>query len=260
MSISAPDDTLPCYEEPIRRMSVGAEVQPGGGAHFRVWAPESVVVEVITTTGQIEPLQSESDGYFSGCLADASAGTQYLMRLDRGRWEGPDPASRFQPAGPRGPSVVVDPRSFRWTDDAWPGLSTRGQVLYEMHIGTFTTEGTWQSARQQLPALAELGITAIELMPITEFPGEFGWSYDGSHLFAPSRLYGSPDDFRQFVDSAHHLGIGVLMDVVYNHLGAVGERLLRSFSDHYFSRRHETEWGAALNYDGPHAREVRQFI
>ncbi len=240
-------------------MSVGAEIQPEAGAHFRVWAPESLIVEVVTSAGQIETLRADADGYFSGCLTDAAAGTQYSIRLDRGRWEGPDPASRFQLAGPLGPSVVIDPR-FRWTDASWPGLSSRGQVLYEMHVGTFTPEGTWQSAAQQLPALAELGITAIELMPITEFPGEFGWSYDGSQLFAPSRLYGSPDDFREFVDAAHHWGIGILMDVVYNHLGAVGERLLRSLSDHYFSKRHETEWGAAINYDGPHAREVRAFV
>jgi len=234
-------------------------VQPSGGVHFRVWAPESRTVEIIAT-GAVNPLHAEANGYFSGLVPVVSAGLEYQLRLDGGRWEGPDPASRFQPAGPLGPSVVIDPRGFAWTDDSWQGLTPRGQILYEMHVGTFTPEGTWQSAARELRKLAELGITAIELMPITEFPGTFGWSYDGSQLFAPSRLYGLPDDFRGFVDAAHALGIGVVMDVVYNHLGAVGERLLRSISDHYFSQQHETEWGAAFNYDGPHASEVRAFV
>lgn len=247
-------------QTPHRAMTIGAEVQPAGGVHFRVWAPGSRTVEIVTGSGRTERLLSEVNGYFSGLIADAAPGTTYFVRLDGRRWEGPDPASRSQPSGPLGQSQVVDPAAFRWTDDAWRGLSPRGQILYEMHVGTFTPRGTWEAATLELHALAELGVTAIELMPITEFPGAFGWSYDGTQLFAPSHLYGSPDDFRRFVDTAHGVGIGVVMDIVYNHMGAVGERLLRSISDHYFSMRHETEWGAAFNYDGPYSPQVREFI
>src|SRR5262249_4057181 len=152
----------------------------------------------------------------------------------------PDPASRFQPEGPHGPSQVVDPNSFKWTDYDWPGprrsirpgrperpeqSDLRGQVIYEMHIVTFTREGTWATAARELDDLARLGVTVIEVMPVADFPGNFGWGYDGVNLFAPSRLYGSPDDFRRFVDRAHSLGVGVILDVVYNHLGPDGNYL-----------------------------------
>lgn len=241
-------------------MAVGAEPQPKNNAHFRVWAPGSRTVTVMLDEGRSEALLAEQSDYFSGLVENVPVGTRYFLKFDDSETQLPDPASRFQPDGPLGPSMVVAPAAFRWTDGNWSGLTPCGQVLYEMHVGTFTHEGTWEAASRQLPALAELGITAIELMPITEFPGEFGWSYDASQLFAPYHRYGSPDDLRAFVDRAHQQGIGILLDVVYNHLGAVGERLLRSISDHYFSTSHETEWGAALNYDGPHAANVRAFI
>jgi maltooligosyltrehalose trehalohydrolase len=240
-------------------MAIGAEIQLDGSVHFRTWAPACESVEIVVR-GESFRLAPEDSGYFSGAIACLEAGCEYRLRLDDGRWEGPDPASRFQPSGPLGPSMIVAPQSFRWTDNNWPGLTPQRQVLYEMHVGTFTGAGTWQAAARELPHLAELGITAIELMPITEFPGKFGWSYDGSQLYAPYHRYGMPDDFRHFVDTAHGAGIGVLIDVVYNHLGMVGERLLRSLSDHYFSERHTTDWGAALNYDGVHAQQVREFI
>jgi maltooligosyltrehalose trehalohydrolase len=153
----------------------------------------------------------------------------------------------------------VDPGRFEWTDAGWRGAGPRGQVLYEMHIGTFTPEGTWESAARELGALAETGITLLEVMPVAEFPGRFGWGYDGVGLFAPTRLYGDPDAFRRFVDRAHALGLGVILDVVYNHLGPDGN-YLKAFAPEYFSERHQTEWGEALNYDGESSGPVREFF
>src|SRR5207237_1197539 len=147
---------------------------------------------------------------------------------------------RFQPQGPHGPSQVVDPRRFAWSDEHWTGLEPRGRVIYEMHIGTFTREGTWRSAMEQLPRLAEVGVNLLEVMPVAEFPGRFGWGYDGVDLFAPYHLYGTPDDFRAFVDHGHALGLGVILDVVYNHLGPDGS-YLHAFSPAYRSERHSTE-------------------
>lgn len=183
----------------------------------------------------------------------------YRFRLDGGPDLFPDPASRFQPDGPFGPSQIIDPGSFQWTDAGWQGMSIHRQIIYEIHIGTYTPEGTWESARQWLEAMASTGITVVELMPVADFPGRFGWGYDGVDLFAPSRLYGSPDDMRRFVDSAHALGIGVLLDVVYNHLGPVAN-FLGEFSDWYFSGTNITDWGKAINYDGENSRPVREFF
>ncbi len=153
----------------------------------------------------------------------------------------------------------MDPGLFNWTDQEWPGVSIDGQILYEMHVGTFTQEGTWESGARELPELASLGITVVEVMPVAEFPGNFGWGYDGVNLFAPTRLYGRPDDFRRFVDKAHSLGMGVILDVVYNHLGPDGNYLSK-FSDDYFTDRYETDWGKAINFDGHAAKPVRDFF
>jgi maltooligosyltrehalose trehalohydrolase len=203
------------------------------------------------------PLPVEKHGYFSGVIPTARAGVRYRYRLDGGDAY-PDPASRFQPEGPHGPSQIVDPRSFRWTDAAWPGLSLPGQVIYEMHIGTFTREGTWAAAERELPELCSVGITVIEVMPVAEFPGRFGWGYDGVNLFAPTHLYGTPDDFRRFVDRAHGLGMGVILDVVYNHLGPDGN-YLSQFSPDYFTDRYTTDWGSAVNFDNERAGPVREY-
>ncbi len=239
-----------------RRAPVGAEVVPGG-VHFRVWAAGHAKVDVALEDRFYE-LAPEADGYFSGLVPAASAGSLYKYRLD-GENSYPDPASRFQPTGPHGFSQVVDPDSYRWNDAAWKGAGIRGQVLYEMHIGTFTREGTWRSAIAELPALAEIGIGVLEVMPVSEFPGEFGWGYDGVDPFAPTRLYGAPDDFRSFVDAAHGLGMGVILDVVYNHLGPDGN-YFGQYSPHYFTSKHETDWGAAINFDGDHSAPVREFF
>jgi maltooligosyltrehalose trehalohydrolase len=244
---------------PVRRLPVGAEPQADGGVHFRVWAPrcDEIAVEI----EDLEPaaLQPEADGYFSLWSPTGRAGMRYRFRLDRSETALPDPASRFQPEGPHGPSEIVDPATFVWTDGAWRGIARKQLVIYEMHVGTFTREGSWKAASHELPALAELGITCLEIMPVAEFPGRFGWGYDGVDLFAPSRLYGQPVDFRRFVDCAHALGIAVILDVVYNHFGPDGN-YLKLFSAAYFTDRHDNDWGEAINFDGLDSGPVREYF
>ncbi len=243
-----------------RRFPIGAEPSRDG-AHFRVWAPKCRKVEVITegSVSTSSELQSEEGGYFSGISAAAHAGTLYRFRLDDGQELLPDPGSRFQPKGPHGPSEIIDGSSFAWTDSKWKGAALSGQVVYEMHVGTFTREGTWPAAIRELDELARLGITLIEVMPVSDFAGQFGWGYDGVNWFAPTRLYGRPDDFRAFVDRAHAVGVGVILDVVYNHFGPDGNYLSR-FSDDYFSSERQTEWGAAINFDGPGCEGARELV
>lgn len=201
---------------------------------------------------------AEPGGYFRCDLDGIGPGTLYRLRFGDGTEPAADPASRYQPEGPDGYSAVVDPRGFAWTDDAWPGLKAQGQVLYEMHIGTFTQQGTYAAAAERLGFLKDVGITCIEVMPLNEFFGMFGWGYDGVLPYAPTRLYGAPDDLRAFVDTAHRLGIGVILDVVYNHFG-VGERF-KDFSPDYFTERHWNEWGRSINFDGENSVGVRTFI
>src|SRR6185437_10275803 len=190
-----------------RRLPVGAEVQPDGRSHFRVWAPRRRTVAVVLegSAKQVFPLDAEENGYFAG-FVPAPAGTRYRFQLEGETKLYPDPVSRFQPEGPHGPSQIVDPTAFAWTDQNWRGLSLPGQVIYEMHLGTFTPEGTWAAALRELPELAATSITVIEIMPLADFAGAFGWGYDGVNLFAPTRLYGTPDDARRFIDRAHSLG------------------------------------------------------
>ena len=244
-----------------RRYPIGAELLSAGGAHFRVWAPSASRVALVIEGDATRafPLEPEGNGYFSGIVALAWAGTLYRFRLDNDSTAYPDPASRFQPEGPHGPSQVIDPFAFKWSDTAWPGVKLESQVIYELHLGTFTREGTWAAAAEQLGELADLGITLVEIMPVADFPGKFGWGYDGVNLFAPYRLYGRPDDFRGFVDRAHALGVGVILDVVYNHFGPDGNYLSK-FSEHYITHRHDNEWGDAINFDDPHSDPVREFF
>src|ERR1051325_747757 len=237
-----------------RRIPIGVELSREGGAHARVWAPLRSSVELVTYSGggrvsSITPLTAEGDGYFSGFAAELTAGIRYRFRLDRGD-AFPEPCSRFQPDGPHGPSEVVDPNEFRWTDDDRPGITIAGQVIYEVHIGTFTPEGTFRAAIDKLDTLVDTGFTCLEIMPIADFPGRFGWGYDGVNLYAPSRLYGRPDDLRAFVDAAHARGLGVILDVVYNHLGPDGN-YLQEFSPDYFTDKYENDWGRAINFEGP---------
>ncbi len=190
---------------------------------------------------------------------EAGAGALYRFRVNEAEDFHPDPASRFQPEGPHGSSCIVDPKRFQWTDSKWRGVNLKGQIIYEIHIGTFTPEGTWRAAAEQLAELARAGITVIEVMPIADFPGKFGWGYDGVDLFAPTRLYGSPDDLRGFVDRAHSLGLGVILDVVYNHFGPDGN-YLGVFSDDYLTRKSSNDWGDSINFDGPNSAPVREFF
>jgi maltooligosyltrehalose trehalohydrolase len=237
-------------------LPVGAE-PVAGGVDFRVWAPRADTVTVVTEGGAETPLPAEGAGWFGGLVEGVGPGDRYRFRLD-GRGPFPDPASRFQPEGPHGPSEVVDP-AFAWQDLDWGGVGLGGQVLYELHVGTFTPDGTYAAAAALMPWLAGIGIGVVELMPVAEFPGRFGWGYDGVDLFAPSHLYGRPDDLRRLVDAAHACGLGVILDVVYNHLGPDGN-YLRAFAADWFTDRYRTEWGEAVDFDGPASGPVRAFF
>src|SRR4051794_3262708 len=244
----------------VRRLPVGAEPQPEGGVHFRIWAPRVQRIAVEIEGAPPVPLREEAGGYYAGLVAEARPGMRYGVRTDTLEDKLlPDPVSRFQPEGPQGPSEIVDPASFRWTDRDWRGRPREEMVVYEMHVGTFTPEGSWEAASRELPELAALGITCIELMPVADFAGRFGWGYDGVDQFAPTRLYGRPDDFRGFVDRAHAHGIAVILDVVYNHFGPDGN-YATCFSQSYHTDRYENEWGDPINFDGPDSLPVREFF
>ncbi len=240
-----------------RRRAIGAEVTDGG-VDFRVWAPARQTVSVVIG-GREHALEREADGHFCGTVGGARAGTRYRLRLDGEKEAFPDPASRFQPEGPHGPSEVVDSSAYGWRDGEWRGISRRGRIVSEIHIGTFTPEGTFAAAAAKLPLLADAGINTVEVMPVNEFAGRFGWGYDGVDLWAPTRLYGRPDDFRRFVDAAHAVKIGVLLDVVYNHLGPDG-CFLSKFTPQYFTKKYENEWGDAINFDDEQSGGVREFF
>lgn len=244
--------------EPTRRYPQGAEVVPGG-VHFRVWAPIRDAVSVVLDAGGEHALERQDGGYFGGLVPGIGAGTRYKYRLSGLDNTYQDLASRAQPEGPFGSSMVVDPAVFAWTDQDWPGIELKGQVLYEFHVGTFTQEGTWAAAMERLPQIKDMGITCLEMMPVNDFPGRYGWGYDGVGIYAPTCLYGEPDDLRRFIDRAHALGIGVILDVVYNHFGPSGNFFDR-FSPDYFTKKYENEWGASINFDGDNAEACRDFI
>ena len=233
----------------------------GNGVRFRVWAPQRTRVDVVLESRDgvtsVHPLTS-GDGMFSDVVAGARAGDRYRYRLD-GEGPYPDPASRFQPEGVHGPSEVVDASQFDWSDAAWSGVRVEDLVIYELHVGTFTPSGTFNGMVDRLEDLRDLGVTAIEIMPVADFPGSRSWGYDGVALFAPARCYGRPDDLRRVVDAAHAAGLGVILDVVYNHVGPEGNYLGR-FSPYYFSKRHQTPWGDAVNFDGTQSDMVRAFF
>ena len=247
----------------LRSVPFGCEVTDRG-ANFRVWAPDrkAVCVNLVDSHGNVNrshSLERESGGFFSGEVPDVEPGSLYYYRLDDDPTNYPDPASRFQPQGVHCPSQVITADDFPWQDARWAGVTLPGQVLYELHIGTFTPEGTWSAATDKLPSLRDLGVTLVEVMPVAAFPGDFGWGYDGVYWFAPAQHYGTPDDFRSFVDRAHQLGVGVILDVVYNHFGPSGN-YNSAFSPYYISREHRTDWGDALNFDGEHSGPVREFV
>ncbi|MEX2571540.1 MAG: malto-oligosyltrehalose trehalohydrolase [Gemmatimonadota bacterium] len=243
------------------QMKCGAQPD-AGGASFRVWAPGSVRVDVVAygpSDERVQPMSAEGDGYFHAFLPDAGPGTRYRYRLGDGSAY-PDPASRFQPEGVHGPSEVVDPNAFAWSDDGWGGTPHEELVVYEMHVGTFSADGTFDGAIAKLDHVADLGVTAIEVMPVANFPGGRNWGYDGVNLFAPATAYGGVDGFKRLVDAAHARGLAVLLDVVYNHLGPEGNYIPAVTGGRYFTDRHKTPWGDGINFDGPDSRPVRDFV
>jgi len=241
----------------MRKMPIGAEIFENE-VSFRVWAPKCKSIDVKIDDNERYSLENEKNGYFSGYFKNIKDNSLYQYIVDNGDAY-PDPASRLQPEGPHGPSQIIDPKKFQWSDSEWKGVTDKHQViLYELHVGTFTKEGTWRAAMDKLPYLRELGVTVLEMMPIAEYPGKFNWGYDGVALFAPTRNYGSPEDLRAFVNEAHRLDLAVILDVVYNHLGPAGN-YLQKYSDYYFGVE-EGEWGRVLNFDGAHSASVREFF
>lgn len=238
---------------------IGAIPTPHG-THFRVWAPVARQVEVVLNeSGARNALAAEANGYFGGIIDGAHAGDRYRFSVDRGE-AFPDPASRYQPEGPHGPSEILDPHAYLWNENElkWRGVSLGGQIFYELHIGTFTPQGTYAAAVREFPRLRDLGITMLECMPLADFVGKVGWGYDGVDLFAPFHGYGRPDELRSMIDAAHQHGLGIILDVVYNHLGPDGNYLVK-YSNRYFSEN-TTEWGASINFDGEDSRPVREFF
>jgi maltooligosyltrehalose trehalohydrolase len=232
-----------------------------GGTWFRVWTPGHERVEVVIYgpgVEQLHELEAEGEGFFSGWVEGVGAGSRYKYRLDAGEVF-PDPASRSQPDGVHEPSEVVDP-TYAWTAGGWQGLPLEELVIYELHVGTFTEKGTFESAIERLDELQGLGITAVQLMPVSDFPGDRNWGYDGVFLYAPARAYGGVEGMKRFVDAAHTRGLAVLLDVVYNHFGPEGNYLPAITSGHIFNEAHHTPWGAAVNYDGEHSGPVREFV
>jgi maltooligosyltrehalose trehalohydrolase len=226
--------------------------------HFRVWSPDATEVELCLHEHDPVLMQPSPNGYWLASVRAVPPGALYYYRVD-GRGPYPDPASRFQPRGVHGPSAVIDPSAFLWTDHSWRGIDRSNLIFYELHIGTFTPQGTFAAAAAKLDYLKSLGITVVELMPVADFPGERNWGYDGVSLFAPAHCYGTPGDLRGFVDAAHRSGIAVFLDVVYNHFGPDGA-YQGVFSRYYHSRKHRSPWGAAINYDGAGSEGVRDYV
>ena len=223
---------------------------------YRVWAPGRRTVEVVTA-GRRLPMAPEGGGWWEVDDAGARAGTRYGFSLDGGPVR-PDPRSASQPDGVLGLSELVDHAAHRWHDAGWRGQPLQGSILYELHVGTFSAEGTFDAAIEHLPHLVQLGVDAVEVMPVAEFSGDRGWGYDGVDLYAPHHAYGGPAGFKRFVDACHASRLAVVLDVVYNHLGPAGN-FLTEFGP-YFSRTHHTLWGSGLNFDGPDSGEVRRFV
>ncbi len=238
----------------------GAWSETEGAIHWRVWAPRAERVELVLFNGsqrRAQPMQREEHGFFHGTLPDVPEGQRYAYRLNNGP-ERPDPCSLWQPDGVHNPSAVVRPERFCWTDQNWQGVPREDLVFYELHTGTFTPEGTFEAIIPRLPALRELGVTAVELMPVAQFPGPRNWGYDGVHLYAAQNSYGGPYGLQKLVDACHAAGLAIFLDVVYNHLGPEGN-YLGEFGP-YFTDRYRTSWGPALNYDGHGSDAVRDFI
>ena len=243
-----------------QHLTLGA-LPVSGGTRFRTLAAADADVTLVLHDGAAagpHSMPRDEHGVCDLIVRRAAPGDRYSYRIGSGD-DRPDPASRYQPDGVHGPSQVIDPAAFAWSDSGWGGRTVRDLVVYELHVGTFSPEGTFAGATARLEVLRDLGITAVQLMPVADFPGARNWGYDGVSLYAPSRAYGHPDDLRRLVDRAHHLGLSVMLDVVYNHLGPEGA-YLPEFYPPYFTDRHETPWGRAVNLDGSEGSMVRRFI
>ena len=242
------------------QFDIGANVIKDAGTRFRIWAPKAKTMAILILSGKATGtvgMQREERGYFSATIPEVSDGDRYLYQPDD-RSTFPDPVSRFQPDGVHDASQVVDPLLFNWTDDGWSGITLEHYRIYEIHVGTFTAEGTFEAAIPFLDYLLELGITAVEIMPVSQFPGDRNWGYDGVYHFAPQNSYGGPDGMKQLINACHRKGLTVILDVVYNHFGPEGN-YLGEFG-HYFTDKYRTPWGRAMNCDGPHSDQVVEFF
>jgi maltooligosyltrehalose trehalohydrolase len=237
----------------------GASYKGKGKCVFSVWAPfcNEVSLKIVSPEKRIIPMKRNNKGLWETTVSNIQPGSLYFYRLNDAI-DRPDPVSCFQPQGVHGPSQIIDHKSFYWKDLLWRGLDLKDYIIYELHVGTFTTEGTFAAATAHLDYLMELGITAIELMPVAQFPGDRNWGYDGAYPFAPQNSYGGPEGLKRFINACHNNGIAVIMDVVYNHLGPEGNYL----GDYgpYFTGKYRTPWGNAINFDGPHSDSVREFF
>ena len=242
-------------------MPFGAQPAAAGGLRFSLWAPslDTVVLELGLEPGSSpHPMEKEASGFHSVSVPRAKAGDFYRFLLPSGL-RVPDPASRFNPKDVHGPSQVIDPNAYTWRNTSWKGRPWEETVLYELHVGAFTPEGTFAAAKERLPELVDLGITVVELMPVADFPGQRNWGYDGVLPFAPDASYGTPDDLKALVDAAHGLGLAIMLDVVYNHFGPEGN-YLHAYCPEFFNPAHQTPWGAAINFDGRASGTVRDFF
>jgi maltooligosyltrehalose trehalohydrolase len=242
-------------------MPFGAEYRDDGNVRFRLWAPAAKQVDLCIDGSSMPSriaLMPRENGWFELVTDAAKPGTRYRFRIDEAL-KVPDPASRFQPQDVHGPSEVIDPDDFDWQDESWHGRRWEEAVIYELHVGAFTSSGTFAAVRERLDYLADLGITALELMPVADFPGGRNWGYDGVFQFAPDSTYGRPEDLKELVQSAHSRGLMVLLDVVYNHFGPEGN-YLNAYAPQFFTDRHHTPWGNGINFDGPESHAVRDFF
>ncbi len=242
----------------INNLDLGANFTGDDLVRFKVWAPYCKKVSVeLQKNHKLFKLQKDEQGYFSASIKGVSEGDEYFYILD-GKRKRPDPVSRLLPQGPHGPTTIINPDNFKWTDSKWRNPKLRDYIIYELHVGTFTNEGTFDALIEKLPYLKELGITCIEIMPIAQFPGERNWGYDGVSLYAVQNSYGGPEEFKRFINEAHRHGLAVCLDVVYNHFGPEGN-YLNDFGP-YLSQKYSTPWGQPINFDDKNSSHVRDFI
>src|ERR671938_771661 len=257
--MTSPETALNPPRSEAWELQFGALPLAVGSTVFRAWAPraERLSVRVFGETARTFPMKRNADDTFEAVLTGVGAGVDYMYVID-GEKEHPDPVSRWQPQGVHGPSRVLDPEEFAWSDQGWRGLPLKEFLIYELHTGTFTPEGTFEAIIGKLSHLKELGVTAVELMPVAEFPGGRNWGYDGAHLYAPQSTYGGPEGLKRLVDACHREGLAFVLDVVYNHLGPEGN-YLGEYAP-VFSPAYKSPWGEALNFDGEESDGVRRYF